>query len=107
MAQEHCIHLAISNPCIELWFLLHFEDQTAYIERRQAQSLAKEQLGCGKRLDDDALGALEEGFEEAKKRARYLDVKHEGDGSGANANPSSGVWRLVDSIVDTSFNPSR
>jgi hypothetical protein len=107
MAREHGIHLAISNPCIELWFLLHFEDQTAYIERRQVQSLAKEKLGCGKRLDDDALGALQEGFEEAKERAQRLDVKHEGDGSGANANPSSGVWRLVDSIADASFNPSR
>jgi hypothetical protein len=32
------------------------------LERRQAQSLAEEQLGCGKRLDDAALGALQEGF---------------------------------------------
>lgn len=107
MAREHGIHLAISNPCIELWFLLHFEDQTAYIERRQAQSLAKEQLGCDKRLDDVALEALQQGFGEAKERAQRLDVKHEGDGSGVNANPSSGTWRLVDSIANTPSNSSR
>jgi hypothetical protein len=101
LAREHGIHLAISNPCIELWFLLHFEDRTAYIERREAQSLAKERLGCGKRLDEAALAALQEGFEAARERAQRLDVKHTGDGSGAHANPSSGAWRLVDSIANS------
>ncbi len=105
LAREHGIFLAISNPCIELWFLLHFEDRAAYTERQQAQSLAKSQLGCGKRLDNAALVTLQEGFEKAKERAQRLDEKHEGDGSGANANPSSGAWRLVDSITKTGPGP--
>jgi hypothetical protein len=30
LADRHGIKLAMSNPCLELWFILHFEDQTAY-----------------------------------------------------------------------------
>lgn len=35
-AEAHGIQLAISNPCIELWFILHFEDHTAYLDRHVA-----------------------------------------------------------------------
>jgi hypothetical protein len=29
--------LTSPDPCVELWFILHFEDQTAYLERQTAQ----------------------------------------------------------------------
>jgi hypothetical protein len=90
--------LAISSPCIELWFLLHLQDQTAYIERHDAQSIVRQELKCEKQLGPEALARLEDGFDAAKQRARALDKKHEGDGSAPHANPSSGVWRIVDSI---------
>lgn len=99
LARENGIYLAISNPCIELWFLLHFEDQTAYLERGAAQARAGELLGCGKALDDRALTMLERGFEEARRRARALEAKHRGDGTPAPGNPSSGVWRIIESIA--------
>jgi hypothetical protein len=38
-AHDNRIDLAVSNPCFELWFLLHFQDQTAHIERARLQSL--------------------------------------------------------------------
>ncbi len=37
-AGAHKINLAISNPCFELWLLLHFQDQRAHIERHHVQS---------------------------------------------------------------------
>jgi hypothetical protein len=98
LAADYGISLAVSNPCIELWFILHFEDQTAFIERRVAQARAKEHLKCDKALSNSALHALDQRHEEAAERARQLDVKHEGDGSPAGANPSSSVWRLTESI---------
>jgi hypothetical protein len=98
LAAAHDIKLAISNPCIELWFLLHFVDQTAYIERHKAQREAASVLGCKKNLTDKALGLLEDNFEAAKGRARGLDAKHLGDATPAPGNPSSGVWKLVDAI---------
>jgi len=98
LANRHGINLAISNPCIELWFILHFEDHTAFIERQKVQDRAEELLGCSKALSESALSALAEGYDEARRRAVKLDEKHEGDGSPPRTNPSSGVWRLIDVI---------
>ena len=99
LAARNGIQLAISNPCIELWFLIHFEDQFAFIERHDAQRAAKAHTSCDKSLTTEALGALAERFPAAKDRARALESKHVGDGTPAPGNPSSDVWRIVDSIV--------
>jgi hypothetical protein len=97
-AEANGIRLAVSSPCIELWFLLHFHDQTAYLDRRDAQSRARHLLGADKGLSDDALAKLGERYEDARDRAVALDRKHAGDGSPARSNPSSDVWKLVDQI---------
>jgi RloB-like protein len=99
LAAASDINLAISNPCIELWFLLHFADQTAYIDRRDAQRQARAHLKCGKDLDDRALGSLAENFALARERAQRLDEKHRDDGTPTPGNPSSGAWRVIDSIT--------
>ncbi|MCY3926433.1 MAG: RloB family protein [bacterium] len=98
MAQANQIRLAVSNPCIELWFLLHFEDQNAYIDRSAAQSESKRRLQCGKNLSSEALARLEARFEDARRRAQNLDRKHELDGSPPRTNPSSNIWELVERI---------
>ena len=98
LANLHGINLAISNPCLELWFILHFEDQTAHLERHVAQDRSEDLLGCSKALSESALSTLAERYDEAKARAVKLDEKHAGDGSPPGNNPSSGVWRLIDVI---------
>jgi hypothetical protein len=98
LANRNNINLAISNPCIELWFILHFERHTAYIERQPAQRRAEDLLGCSKVLTDSALSVLAERYDRARDRAIRLDEKHAGDGSPPASNPSSGVWRLIDLI---------
>jgi hypothetical protein len=98
LANANGIKLGISNPCIELWFVLHFQDQTAYIERGAAQSLAKELLGCEKALTEEALSMLDERYDDAVNRAKGLDAKHHGDGSPPGSNPSSSIWPLLESI---------
>jgi hypothetical protein len=101
LADRHGINLAISNPCLELWFILHFEDQAAYIERQAAQRRAEELLGCSKVLSESALNALADAYDEARRRAIKLDDKHAGDRSPPRSNPSSEVWRLIDLIRNT------
>jgi hypothetical protein len=98
LAAEHGIEVAVSNPCIELWFLLHFETMSAFIERGDVQRRASKLLGCGKVLTDAAVEVLLDRYSEARERPRLLDVKHDGDGSAPGSNPSSGVWRLVEAI---------
>lgn len=98
IALQNEIHIAVSNPCIELWFILHFQDQTAYIEREPAQRRSKGLLSCDKVLTRTALQTLYDRYADARTRAMRLDNKHKGDGSEDRANPSSGVWRIIDSI---------
>lgn len=101
IARDHGVQLAITNPCLELWFVLHFEPRTAYTDRKAAQRASLVLLGCGKALTDQALARLEARHSIARTHAKTLDEKHSGDGSPAGSNPSSGVWALVDQIRET------
>ncbi|WP_420623257.1 RloB family protein [Candidatus Poriferisodalis sp.] len=94
------IRVALSNPCFELWLLLHYREQTAAIDRRRAQQDAN-QLGLvdGKRLSESAKRELRMRYQEAKKRAHALDAMHSRDERPSEANPSSQVWQLVDRLL--------
>jgi hypothetical protein len=98
LAHDKSINVAVSNPNIELWFILHFEDQTGWIHRDAATTRAQELLRCGKRLTPDATRALLERYVHAAQRARQLDVKHAREASPPGENPSSAVWRLIEAI---------
>lgn len=96
LAGRNGVDVVMSNPCIELWFILHFEDQTAAIDRHPAQRRSAELLGCEKNLTVAATDRLYAQHDEARRRGQALDVKHDGDGSPPRSNPSSDIWRLID-----------
>ena len=43
-ARSNQLSVAQSNPCFELWALLHFQDQTASLTRHHAQRLCKQYI---------------------------------------------------------------
>ena len=98
-ARQSGIEVSVSNPCIELWLVLHARDHTAHIHRHDVQRLSRE-LGLtdGKKIADTAWGALVEAFETAKQRAQTLDERHAGNGSPRRSNPSTDLWRLVERL---------
>lgn len=98
-ARDSDINTAVSNPCFELWLVLHIRDQTAHTDRRTIQRVAKD-LGLvdGKAVSIPALERLASTYEEAKDRAIALDQRHRGNGSPAGSNPSTRMWRLVDRL---------
>jgi hypothetical protein len=98
LAESRSVNVALSGPNIELWFLIHFESRTAYIDRFEAKRRAYALLSCGKALSIQALELLTERFPAAKDRAQSLERKHLGDGSLPPWNPTSNVWRLIDVI---------
>lgn len=101
-ARAHSIELAISNPCIELWFLLHFSNRSAYIERKAAQSALKARVpGYEKEID---FSVLKGKCGKAKSRAEQLDARAAriGDQYG---NPTTGMWRLVARLCDQAHFP--
>jgi RloB-like protein len=99
LAARWDISLAISNPCIELWILLHREDHQAWIDSHICQNkCAKLKLTDGKHLvaPDD----LYQEYSRAREYADNLEQKHIRDGTKnlADHNPSSSVYKLVDAI---------
>lgn len=96
LAKKSNIEFALSIPCIELWLVLHFQDQTAYIDRFDVQRICKGLIRCEKNLTTDALNHFIDEYGVARQRAINLEKKHEGDRSGPLANPQSSLWNLVD-----------
>jgi len=108
-ARQSRIRTAVSNPCFELWLILHAEDLARYTSRRGVQRHATV-LGfiVGKSIPHTAWTTLNENYDAAKRRTQSLDAMHAANGSPAGNNPSSGMWQLIDqlqnNISDTSGN---
>jgi hypothetical protein len=94
-AKANGIEVAVSNPCFELWALLHFQDQRAHIERGKVQRLCvKHMPGYEKKLSYDILRSK---YSDALRRAADLEKWHDSrDTQGEN--PSTMVHRLVERI---------
>lgn len=91
-AEANKISIAVSNPCFELWLLLHFKDHRAWINRHAAQSACRECLkGFEKEID---FLAIRNRMEEAIHRATELERWQQGRGRVGH-NPSTTVHKLV------------
>jgi len=87
------IKLAVSNPCFELWLLLHHEDCAGHCaDCREVQKRLRKHLPhydkARLRFDDFAAG-----LDEALRRAEKLGADH-------TRNPSTGVGRLVGAVLE-------
>ncbi|MFJ6672532.1 RloB family protein [Actinosynnema sp. NPDC091369] len=82
------VNLAVSNPCFELWLLLHFADHRAHIDdyRAARNLLARHVPGYDKKLD---YALFAPGVEVAVARAALL-------GPG---NPATDVGRLIRAVL--------
>lgn len=92
------VRIALSNPSIEVWFLLHLKECTGFLERDDARRRLEAELGTYAKGQFDLTPLLGK-YEVARARAKALDVKHAGDGTLLpHNNPSSGVWDLVETL---------
>jgi len=106
IAHKARINLAISNPCFEIWLLLHLLDATAPISGatgalRALKGVAPAYDKTKLRFDDFA-----KGVPDAIRRAQALP----GSTEILGPNPSTGMWRLAGLIVESKPNdqsPSR
>ncbi len=89
------VRLAVSNPCFELWLLLHFADHrtTCPSYRDLRPKLIKHVPGYDKcRLD---FAQYEPGVPDAERRGEGLEPS----GLDHDRNPSTGVWKLVRQVL--------
>ncbi|WP_052704046.1 RloB family protein [Vibrio nigripulchritudo] len=104
-ASANNIKVAFSNPCFELWPLLHFESQTANIHRKVLQKHLETKLDgydseVSKSVCPEQLG--KKGcYETAKKRAMSLHTTHTQVGVKlVDMNPYTNVYELFDEIIE-------
>lgn len=89
------VHLAVSNPCFELWLLLHFGDHGAHVTAGQVHRLVRKHLPrYDKHLRFEAVAP---GYLDAVSRADALDRRLAGVGE-VGGNPSTGVFRMTERI---------
>jgi hypothetical protein len=96
-ARQNGIQLAVSNPCFELWLILHFQDCGAWLDNDDARRLRR-------RVD----GARDKGLDAAKYmprtgaaalRAAALEKRHlRNQTSFPNDNPSSGMHGFLATV---------
>ncbi|MFG2307511.1 RloB family protein [Streptomyces sp. NPDC048566] len=99
LAREAGISIALSNPCFELWLLLHLRGVSAYQTSASVQAALEKAADCGytvqrKHLDYMKLrGPDGARYAEARRRAEKLRMKSE---LGHRTNP----WTDVDLLVE-------
>ena len=95
VAEQAAIRLAISNPCFELWLVLHFADHGAHLNAKRTTELLKKHFpGYEKHVRFESLSP---GYADAVRRAAALDQRHAKAGTDGG-NPSTGVYRLTERI---------
>jgi hypothetical protein len=95
-AAANNIELAISNPCFELWLLLHFQEQRAHIERHHVQSACRGHMP--EYVKEVPFELVFHHHQEAVGRAVALDKWQNSQGR-PGGNPSTGVHRLTERIM--------
>jgi hypothetical protein len=91
-AKAISISLAVSNPCFELWILLHFKEQWASITGEKSRSAVRKYLKDYEKHAD--FEKLKGNGEVAMKRAKQMEARAKANNEEF-ANPTTSVWHLV------------
>lgn len=99
MAKAGGIHLAISNPCFEIWLILHYKDHFRFdsteVIERMSRGLDRRK---GKAIDADLYMSMRKA---ASRRAVALERRHARDGCRfPDDNPSSGMYRFLAAVEE-------
>jgi hypothetical protein len=96
LAFANGIELAVSNPCFELWALIHFQEQHAHIERHQLRAaLQRHMPGYDKVLDFERMHPT---YDTAVARGDQLDREADAHGESGR-NPTTRVYLLTQIIL--------
>jgi hypothetical protein len=96
-ARDNGIKLAISNPCFELWIVLHFEDQRKAIDRAKLQRVCQKYIPGYQK--DVPFEKLKPHYEAAVQRALDLESWQKTRGCSDETNPWTGVHHLTEMLI--------
>jgi hypothetical protein len=104
LAKKQNIELILSNPCFEVWFVLHFEESMAPYDSNSKVIDRLKQYVHDYEKSADIFSKIRENMLEAVSRAENLRVYHDQNGtiSLSDQNPMTEVDRVVKLLVVTS-----
>jgi len=103
-ANKNNIQIALSNPCIELWFLLHYKLKYPALPRDKAFDELKKYIPNYDKNYPEIYSVLKDKLPKAIKNAKKLNKIHEKNNIkliSVESNPSSQVFKLVEFIQQT------
>lgn len=100
LAAREDIKLGISNPCFELWYLLHYKDQNAEIDRHETLRKLKIHLPHYHKTKDLYEKDFEPHKDSASARAIKLADRIEKDDLEKFTNPSTEIYLLVKKLFE-------
>ncbi len=94
-AEDNGFKIAFSNPCFELWILLHYEDQRAEIDRHACQRQAREYIPEYEKGMKGVFNIIKKHQNDALKRAPNLRDENNKNDKKETDNPSTTVDKLI------------
>lgn len=101
-ADREQIGLAVSNPCFEYWYLLHFRetDRPFHNADEVCDALRSQECLPGYQKSQDVFAPLMARMRQALERAERLYERHPDRGHDRFPNPSTLVQRLVRRLLE-------
>lgn len=98
LAAQETINLGISNPSFELWYLLHYQNQTANIHRAAAKKRLVSHLPAYDKTTDFYESHFKSRTSQATSRAKKLLIRIQQDDLETYNNPSTRIHLLVETL---------
>ena len=100
LAQNNSVVVITSSPCIETWFLLHYEYTTANMNsdaviKRLKEHFPKYTKNCN--MYPIIVDKTKEAYDNAKKLGKYQKENNR-DIQSVEANPHSDVYQIIDEL---------
>ena len=95
MAHGNNVNLAVSNPCFELWFLLHFEDCYAAVDRVEVRRRLKKHIAEYDKSLPVYTSYLRGHTDAAIARAKQIAAFAQQGDKPPHDNPCTGIGPLV------------
>lgn len=97
LAKKNNIKIITSSPCIELWFLLHYDYTTANMDNEEVIKRLKEYYPKYEKninIYPDIIKGIDLAIERAKKLEKYQNDNNRRIGT-VEANPNTEVYKIV------------
>lgn len=103
MAEAKDIQIALSNPCFELWYLLHYQYTTKFLGNYNDVSRLLKNFIVNYRKTIDVYAELSAHTAKAIENSKRLELYQKNNGNaspfGVDVNPFTDVYKLVESLV--------